>query len=483
MLLGIGDGTFAAAQEVIADPQAEFRYQQVGLSLADMNNDQNIDIVTGDYNDKISIIPGNGDGTFDTPWVLDMDGFHFLNSPLGLVTADEDGDGNLDVFYASVYTDDIRILRGNGDGTLRPDRLQRIGVGRQNRDVLAEDLDNDGDQDIVVFSGDADEDLSIALNQGDGTFDSATLYALNGVGSSSETSVGVRAADVGLLNGDEFPDLVFSIAYRDEITEFETRIMVLPGNGDGTFSEPIYSGTNVMGEADAIVLADMNGDGLLDVSGSGWNGSSNGDNNMVVMLGNGDGTFVPSHSSIINNSSREIRAADLDLDGKLDLVLAKWNGDVRGIVTYPGNGDGTLGEFSVHYGRSLNIGVADFNLDLLPDIVSVDAFEGRVFLGQPGGGFAEAPQLLEVEFTAESVEAADVTGDSVPDILVMDTFDNQVMLYVGNGDGTFRRPPILFGAGPTPGDPAIADFNNDGRPDLAVRSECCSDDVQILIQK
>jgi hypothetical protein len=414
-----------------------------------------------------------------------MDGFQFLNSPLGLVTADEDGDGNQDVFYASVYTDDVRILRGNGDGTLQPDRLQRIGVGRQNQDVVSADLDQDGDVDFVVMSGDVDENLSVSLNRGDGTFDDAVLYPLNGVGRLGVQGIYPKAIAVGLANDDPFPDLVYSTIYQEDVSMAgrESRIMTLLGNGDGTFQDPLYSGIDEMGQADDIALADLDGDGLLDLIGVGFLGAENGDNFMTVMKGNGDGTFTLSHSSLINNSASDVRAADMDLDGNLDIVLAKWFGSVSGIVVYPGNGDGTLGEYTNPYPRSLNVGIADFNLDLLPDIVSVDAFEGRVFLGQIDGGFLQAPRLLEVDFTAEAVEATDVTGDSVPDILVMDTYDNQVMLYVGIGDGTFRSPPILFGAGPNPVDPAIADFNNDGRLDLAIRSECCSDDVQILLQK
>ena len=255
------------------------------------------------------------------------------------------------------------------------------------------------------------------------------------------------------------------------------------GNGDGTFQDPLLRVTDTFeGSAKSITLADMNNDDVLDIIGMITETYDPILSSMAVMLGNGDGTFTEPFklSADSNILSKEIFTNDFDLDGNLDVVLPLDNRG--GVLVYKGNGNGTLDPPSNPIIGSENIGIADFNLDLLPDIVSVSPFfEITVWLGSPAGGFEISGHSIPV-FGTETVDAVDINGDSIPDILAMD-FANQAEVYIGNGDGTFQSP-VGISAGPDPGQevsPARADFNGDGKPDIAINSGW--DDVIILIHE
>jgi FG-GAP-like repeat len=252
---------------------------------------------------------------------------------------------------------------------------------------------------------------------------------------------------------------------------------VFLGNGDGGFT---FGGANggFQGIPDAV--GDLNGDGKLDMVSV----ANNFFNNFLeVYLGAGDGTFTSSSlPTFTGGISTGVTIGDFNRDGKLDLALPSFifgTGNV--LQVYPGNGDGTFQAATNSPASQDFIGVvaADVNGDGILDLV---ADGSCVYLGKGDGTFTEKGcTKVPAGIFVRQVALGDFNGDGKLDIVALGGFDNQspfhqvVLLSLGNGDGTFRTPiqiqagveaivPAFFGL-------AVADFNNDGKLDIAVSSK------------
>lgn len=212
------------------------------------------------------------------------------------------------------------------------------------------------------------------------------------VGGARPTSVAI-----GDLNGDGHPDLAVGFLFGNE-----KGVSVLLGNGDGTFRAAVtYSSGDSSG---AVALADVNGDGKLDLL------VINGGNSVGVLLGNGDGSFQPVRSYITGGDiPNSIAVADVNGDGKLDLIVA----NECPVDSYPGSG-----------GSDIAVGVLLGNGD--------GTFQAPVVYGSGG-------------HLPLSVVAADVNGDGRPDLIVANSCSTDdcsspgaVGVLLGKGDGTFQ---------------------------------------------
>ena len=166
----------------------------VSVVVGDFNHDGFLDLAALNFDDSISVLLGNGDGTFQPQTVYPTGGDR--DFPTALVTADFNGDGNLDlVRSASLDPAGIGILLGNGDGTFQPVQITPgSGYG-----LAAGDFNGDGKLDIVEVNG-GSNNVGVLLGNGDGTFQPAVIETVR-VGGILEAVV---AADV---NGDGTPDL------------------------------------------------------------------------------------------------------------------------------------------------------------------------------------------------------------------------------------------------------------------------------------
>ncbi len=306
------------------------------IAVGDFNNDGKQDIVTVSNTSigSVSVLLGNGNGTFQAP----------INSPAGtapstVAVADFDGDGKLDL--AVNVTGITEILKGNGDGTFQAPRLY-AGGGTH---IAVADLNNDGHPDLVLSAmsgngGGAD----ILMNHGDGTFAIPVSVA-----------VGASAVDVevGDLNHDGNQDLVAANQFSGDT------VNVLLGNGDGTF-EPArsYYGGSAPRQ---IELGDFNHDGNLDVVDL----NSYSFASMSVLQGNGDGTLQPPTTFGLGGTNR-LEVGDFNGDGNLDLLEPT----VSGYELKMGRGDGSFymqipySALPVSGGQSV---IGDFNGDGSPD--------------------------------------------------------------------------------------------------------------------
>ena len=241
----------------------------------------------------------------------------------------------------------------------------------------------------------------------------------------------------------------------------------------------------------AIVVGDFNGDGILDYAAT----SVNLPTQLMVYLGNGDGSFKPGIGSVATDDPTllpftTMATADFNGDGILDIVFGNVNSNTYGgtqAVMMLGNGDGTfrqgqlLSVPAVSGGLTSmmgNIVTGDFNNDGIPDIAfSNYGLENdasvEVFFGVGDGTFTNTPTILANVGTASGTYATiylatgDVNKDSNADLVAFDSQDATATVFLGNGDGTFKTGAV-YASGNFPELGALGDVNGDGWPDMVI---------------
>ncbi len=268
-----------------------------------------------------------------------------------------------------------------------------------------------------------------------------------------------QSVSVADFNGDGKLDLV--------VATYSNRLNVLLGNGDGTFTAAPAMQLAGAGETNNAAVADFNGDGKLDLAISLPDADE-----VQVLLGNGDGTFTPL-PTIPVDGVHVVATADFNGDGKADLVLVNSG---PGLVILLGNGDGTFTAAPPISAPSPQaVAVGDFNGDGKPDLAVVNYFANTVsvLLGRGDGTFTEAACSSATGFEPVSVVAADLNSDGVLDLVVTSLNGGApglgtVTVLLGKGDGTFTPAPVNPVPGSVPSSVTVADFNGDGKPDLAI---------------
>jgi hypothetical protein len=354
--------------------------------------------------------------------------------------------------------------------------------------VAVADLNGDGKPDLVVanFCAAAGNCLGnagvvgVLLGNGDGTFLTAVTY-----GSGGEVATSVAIADV---NGDHIPDLVVANCGPTGVDGCQTAtavVGVLLGNGDGTFG-PVAVYESGGSGAYSVAVADVNGDGKPDLVVANIGGSI--DPDIGVLLGNGNGTFQPALTyEPGGGGSYSVAVADVNGDGKPDLLVGnacanpeQCTGSSVGVLL--GNGDGTFQPVAVYDSGGASytsVAVADLNRDGKLDLIvaTADATGGSdqgsvsVLIGNGDGTFQSAVKYDSGGIGAWALAVADMDGDGKLDVIVTNIFDSTVALLLGNGDGTLQAAVTYDSGGSSPDSVAIADVNGDSLPDI-VLAEC-----------
>lgn len=306
--------------------------------------------------------------------------------------------------------------------------------------MFVADFNGDGKPDIL--SGDG----TLQLGKGDGTFTTGTPVP----------GTPLAVAD---FNGD---------GKQDVLEQGTGTLLVLLGNGDGTFQPPISTPSGA--SLQAVVAGDLTGNGKADVLGL-FN------NNLVVYISNGNGTFAAGVSYFAGNTSfayEAITLGDFNGDKKVDVAVSLSGGNVAGQeAVFLGNGDGTFqaGKTSTGVNLPTSVVTGDFNNDGKLDLVIAGqpACNGTctpavtsILLGNGDGTFQTPTTIFS---NSGTLAAADLNADGNLDLVLL---DGLVEIYLGKGDGTFSgphsyQPPVPQGL--TQGELALADFNLDGKPD------------------
>jgi FG-GAP-like repeat/FG-GAP repeat len=424
VLLGNGDGTFQAPTTTgVTDSGA--------LAAEDFNGDGKLDLVLLAAGCEIYL--GNGDGTFSAIHTYAL-------NPLGpqfstIAIADFNADGKLDVAVTNT------VLLGNGNGTFQGNPFSTGNFWAPDQyGAVVGDFDNNGIPDVAVASL---ASVFILTNDGTGALSVTQTYTLQ---------QGWFATIVtGDFNGDGNLDLVAfdnSPGGGDPPTWYYS---VLLGNGDGTFQPPVLYQQGYANRRGAamVVVGDFNNDGKLDFAE---------DFSDVMFLGNGDGTFgapIP-----LGQGASYPVSADFNGDGNLDIA-------VGGLALLFGNGDGSFQApvFPQNLQDFTPLFTADLNKDGKPDLILASpSGSSQVALGNGDGTFALLPPVFP-----QVIAIGDLNGDGRLDAVARpDTNSFQLEAMLGNGDSTFGSPLPVPAATDAYQEVLIADMNGDGLPDLVL---------------
>jgi len=375
--------------------------EPLSMVVGDFNGDGKLDLALGIQEDGnpgyVSILLGIGDGTF-TPVSSSPATGH---CPCSMKVGDFNGDGKLDLAVANYNDNTVTILLGNGDGTFLPAIGLPVSVGANPTDLVSGDFNGDGKLDLAVANS-TDNNLTILLGNGDGTFSPVTSSPATGT-----TPFGLAVGD---FNGDGKLDLAVSNFDVNTVT-------ILLGNGDGTFA-PAASPPATAGPA--LVVGDFNGDGKLDLAVTG-----RGNSTVTILLGNGDGTFTAISgccgTAVDLTHTLGIAAGDFNGDGKLDLAVTIQNlqplfpADYIAILLGKGDGTFTPTDFSLLlYNDPYSLALGDFNNDGKLDFATAsDPYNYvSVLLQIPPSGPAPDFSIAATD-TSRSVQAGGTANYSV----------------------------------------------------------------------
>jgi hypothetical protein len=323
-------------------------------------------------------------------------------------------------------------------------------VGSNPQAVAAADFTNNGIDDLVTCSS-SDSTVSILMGNGNGTFQPAHAFA---------TGANPTSVTVGDLTGNGMLDIV--TGNRGYSTNGPS-VSVLMGNGDGTFQAPItFALTNLRNDGVSVAIGDMNHDGRLDLVVAGDANASPTHGVVDVFLGHGDGTFSLASATNLSGSWPEpVKLADLNGDGNLDVVAPLGLGNV-GVALLMGNGNGTLGSptYVATGANPASVAVGDVNGDGKLDLVTATDFSFgsvSVLLGNGDGTFTDAQSELLDYGAPRAITVGNFNGDTFPDLALIDPF-------YGNDIVDNIASVLLNGANWSPPAPTPSSFSLSGFP-------------------
>jgi type II secretory pathway component GspD/PulD (secretin) len=325
-------------------PRTDFSVGHVptGVATADFNGDGKLDLaVTNQGDATVSILLGNGDGTFGAQGTVTTGA-----GPSAIAAGDFNADGKLDLAVANFTDNTISILLGNGDGTFSAGPT--IAGLTSPIAMVTGDFRNSGKLDLAVLDQ-TDGLVSVLLGNGDGTF-----------ARKIDTFVGKSpsALVTGDFNGDGKTDLAVTNSGSNSFS-------LLTGRGDGTFSKRTDFSTGV--GPSAIAAADFNSDGRLDLAVT-----NKIDNTVSIFLGNGDGTFGTETNFTTDAGPTALVAGNFNSDTLPDLIVVCESANTLDLFLGLGNASFAT-PLSVPTGSSpVAITSQDFNGDTLPDVAVVN---------------------------------------------------------------------------------------------------------------
>jgi hypothetical protein len=482
------------------------------MKLRDLDSDGVLDLLSlswGTFGTEVGVSKGTVSGGF-----VPSTSSPAANSNVGMALADFNGDGWLDVAAAlddnGYHYGSYTVLRGKSDGTFMVPWSHAVTFNPNS--IAAGDIDRDGDPDLLLGDGKASSaqawwlrggvgatfsspqpldmgpqphDVALADVDGDGWLDALALVAgslvvRRGTGSASDPFAVVQSSALpgngrSLLLADLDEDGVLDAAVAD-LQYGPSHVMVLRGHGDGSFA-PATS-YDVASHAFRLVLGDFDGDGHVDLVSENL-GSFEGPS-LSLLRSTGTGSFAAERRFVGFGPLQSIAAADLNGDGRTDLVIGQRSGvasaDRGDVVTLFAESDGSFAPYpTTDVGAILYAGmVGDFDGDGAGDLAALvqrpnQAREVDVLRGDLRGHFQVTQQFEAEGSELLDLRSADFDGDTHADLAVLrrglGAPRRSIAIFHGRPDGTFESAPSLVGGAPTFG-MAIGDLDGDGHADV-----------------
>jgi FG-GAP-like repeat/FG-GAP repeat len=478
----IGGTTTHQISVVLSNGNGTFQNAQLTSTIGNTNDSIFVGDVNGDGKDDIlQVHPGltpstvdvllsNGDGTFTAGTNSQLSAFT-LN---GGILIDVNGDGKLDILTIdSQSLGIVSVALGNGNGTFQAATTLATLTGPAPNQIFFADFNGDGKLD---FAGTVNNQLRVYLSSGSNFLSPASLVTSN-------DQYGASVSVAGDLTGDGKPEI---ISVNDQVNT----VTVYVNNGDGTFQTGVYynnTGNEYMYPY-AAAVADFNQDGKNDLAVSDYYGGS-----VTIFTGNGDGTLTASPIAYDTGGYpyRIPLVGDFNSDGKVDVVV---DDEIGHFVYLQGNGDGTfraaksysLPDSFSEYAYTYSVATGDFNGDGFSDVVAgqdgnVNSPGIIVYLANTDGTLKPGVSY-GTSSTLACVTGGDFNGDGKLDIAATNYSSGLVQIFLGAGDGTFTVGQSFAtdtAGSPNPENLVAGDFNHDGKLDLAI-ANTGSDTIGVL---
>jgi len=392
-----------------------------------------------------------------------------LNQTDGVSVFDCNADGIRDIVDLDSDGNRIFTAIGNGDGTFRKGPVSALGTGYSGTGLFLGDFTGDGVLDVFAGGQSDTDNQGFAILRGNGDCTFTQISFLPVVSRKQPHFEDLLIATIGDFNGDGKLDFITAAYYpNDNLTVYV--LYFFPGNGDGTFGTPITTVSPTAIGPSPFVVGDFNNDGHLDFANSYAHG-------VAVWLGDGTGHFKQTSKIPLNSLLQPVLSGgDVNGDGNFDLIATVASKTTSASQILLGDGTGTFHLGALVPGIHGFLSVGDVNGDGIADLVgegtSPITYQIAVALGLGDGAFSN-PVLYSTDTIPGLPVLADLRNNGLLDIVGGSEETDTVLLNKGNG-AYADNPVIPIGR---PGCVAVADFNGDGHPDVAMAN---GDGVRLL---